>query len=140
MRRRKESQLFGLEDFDKIPEHLKVQEELEKKKAEIIKHISKNVDEIEQFFTDGESQLELINSDSDEAEIVENRLQYLPYYAYTEELGWAVDKEEGWIYECLTEYLIRIPYNEKVVDLLWSSDGMQEQYEETKLKTKGGKK
>ena len=130
MRAQKKSQLFNLENFDKIPEYRKKQGELEKKREEILNALSKNVDEIEHFFTNENPQLEHIEVNSDVADIIKDELQCLPYYAYTDELGWAINKEAGWIYEHSTEDLTRIPYNKKVVDLLETFDDLSQQLTE----------
>jgi len=115
-RTKKRPQTFNLENFDKIPEYQEVQRELRKKIIEITKDLKKNYDEIRKYFA--------FEENVDEADITEQRLQYLPFYAYNEGIGWVADKEEGWIYDCDSESMTRIPYNEKVVDLIEKSDNL----------------
>ena len=118
-RTKRRTQPFNLENFDEIPEYQEVQRELRKKIAEITKDLEKNYDEIRKYFA--------FEEDVDEADIREERLQrlqFLPFYAYDEGIGWVVDKEEGWIYDCDSESMTRIPYNEKVVDLIEKSDDL----------------
>lgn len=126
-------QLFNLENFDKIPEYQKMQKECNARRIGILIDLSQSTNEIKHFFTeDEEPQPEYINFDSDEAEIIENRLQFLPYYTNTDESAWIVDEEAGWIYESSLGDLTRIPYNEKLVSLLWTFDDLCQQYESAK--------
>lgn len=136
---KRKPQPFDLENFSEIPEYRKKMHAHRKKRIEMSKKIEKNYDEIQSYFTsvDKNSQLEHIDRNSKEADdIIDGRLQYLPCYDYTDEIGWVgiewvIDREEGWIYQINDDLqdgdLKRIPYNEKLADLLEKSNDLSQQ-------------